>query len=450
MVGPSLKTIVLVSNLIGAAFAQLDGNALGVDVHLDIIVPGEVQIGMDANSGDHNVKDQYRAGRRQFDGGDLGDGPPLANDGRNGFENEEGGDPANQRFFAVDGPADDDDPAPLADEGDENDGDENDGDGLGGFNGNANNDDTLLVNGNNGHIGVAGGFNNDQPAGQVGEDMEQSGWSALFMGSAKGSFYHGFIASFMMNLVSEIGDKTFFIAAIMAMRHKRLLVFAGALSALAIMTALSVFLGRLTTFVPHIYTHYASIALFVVFGLRMIREGYTMSDEESQEEMEEAAAEVKASEEEYERRHRSGAHESGISLLEKGEVSGEPNGEVGSHNMIVQILEKMHRVLSPIWDIITACVDPVVLSAFTLTFVAEWGDRSQITTIVLGTQEDPLGVTLGGIMGHALCTGGAVMGGKMLAQRISVRTVHLVGGIVFLFFALAALASDAGDDAGGA
>lgn len=52
-------------------------------------------------------------------------------------------------------------------------------------------------------------------------------------------FIHAFVASFSVILVSEIGDKTFFIAAIMAMRHPRLTVFAGAISALAVMTILS-------------------------------------------------------------------------------------------------------------------------------------------------------------------------------------------------------------------
>lgn len=32
------------------------------------------------------------------------------------------------------------------------------------------------------------------------------------------------------------------------------------------------------------------------------------------------------------------------------------------------------------------------------------------------------GVILGGVIGHALCTGVAVLGGRMIAQRISVRT----------------------------
>jgi len=50
---------------------------------------------------------------------------------------------------------------------------------------------------------------------------------------------HAFVASLSVIIVSELGDKTFFIAAIMAMRHSRITVFAGAISALALMTILS-------------------------------------------------------------------------------------------------------------------------------------------------------------------------------------------------------------------
>lgn len=52
-------------------------------------------------------------------------------------------------------------------------------------------------------------------------------------------FMHAFIASLAVIIVSELGDKTFFIAAIMAMRHSRVTVFTGALGALAFMTVLS-------------------------------------------------------------------------------------------------------------------------------------------------------------------------------------------------------------------
>lgn len=35
------------------------------------------------------------------------------------------------------------------------------------------------------------------------------------------------------------------------------------------------------------------------------------------------------------------------------------------------------------------------------------------------------GVILGGILGHSVCTGMAVLGGRMIAQKISVRTGKL-------------------------
>lgn len=50
--------------------------------------------------------------------------------------------------------------------------------------------------------------------------------------------------------MSELGDKTFFIAAIMAMRYNRLTVLAGAMLALGLMTCLS---GE-CAFPPHGFT----------------------------------------------------------------------------------------------------------------------------------------------------------------------------------------------------
>ena len=52
-------------------------------------------------------------------------------------------------------------------------------------------------------------------------------------------FSHAFLASLCVIVVTELGDKTFFIAAIMAMNHPRLTVFGGAMSALAAMHVMS-------------------------------------------------------------------------------------------------------------------------------------------------------------------------------------------------------------------
>lgn len=61
-----------------------------------------------------------------------------------------------------------------------------------------------------------------------------------------------------------------------------------------------------------------------------------------------------------------------------------------------------------------------------MTFLAEWGDRSQLTTIILSARENVPGVILGGILGHAICTGIAVIGGRILAKRISVKSGIIV------------------------
>ena len=48
-------------------------------------------------------------------------------------------------------------------------------------------------------------------------------------------------------------------------------------------------------------------------------------------------------------------------------------------------------------------------------------------------------MTLGACIGHALCTGIAVVGGKLLASSIKERTVLIVGGVLFCLFSLLAL-----------
>ncbi|XP_064367213.1 putative divalent cation/proton antiporter TMEM165 isoform X1 [Dromaius novaehollandiae] len=242
-----------------------------------------------------------------------------------------------------------------------------------------------------------------QPAGQGAEPRAEKGSSPVAPvhivneESAEKTnlgFIHAFVAAISVIIVSELGDKTFFIAAIMAMRYNRLTVLAGAMLALGLMTCLSVLFGYATTVIPRVYTYYVSTALFAIFGIRMLREGLKMSPDEGQEELEEVQAEIKKKDEELQR----------TKLL-----NGPGDVETGPGTTIPQ--KKWLHFISPIF-----------VQAFTLTFLAEWGDRSQLTTIVLAAREDPYGVAVGGTVGHCLCTGLAVIGGRMIAQKISVRT----------------------------
>ncbi|KAH3829904.1 transmembrane protein 165-like [Dreissena polymorpha] len=223
---------------------------------------------------------------------------------------------------------------------------------------------------------------------------------------AHSEFLHGFIASLSMIIVSELGDKTFFIAAIMAMRHSRATVLAGALGALVVMTFLSAMLGFATTIIPRKVTHYASSILFAVFGLKMLKDGWYMSPDEAQEEYKEVQEELKKKEDE---------RLTGTQDIETGIIRG------------------------PKRNILNLIFSAIFIEAFVLTFLAEWGDRSQIATIILAAREDVYGVMLGGFLGHAMCTGLAVLAGRIVAAKISARTVTLSGGVVFLLFALTAV-----------
>jgi len=215
------------------------------------------------------------------------------------------------------------------------------------------------------------------------------------------NFLHGFLASLSVIIVSELGDKTFFIAAILAMKNPRLIVFAGAILALAIMHVMASFFGYATTVIPRLYTFYISSALFAIFGLKMLHEGYHMSATEGQEELEEVNEELRKREEK--------------------ESRGDVESGGAKEKTAVSMLSK------------------IFVQSFTMTMLAEWGDRSQLATVILAAREDVYGVCVGGVLGHALCTGLAVLGGRLIATRISVRTVTLIGGVVFLLFALSAL-----------
>jgi putative Ca2+/H+ antiporter (TMEM165/GDT1 family) len=197
-----------------------------------------------------------------------------------------------------------------------------------------------------------------------------------------------FTAGLLLITVSELGDKTFFIAVILSMQHSRRLVFAGVVAALAAMTILSVGVGQAVSLLPKLYIYYAEIVLFIAFGIKLLYEGSQMPaatcDTEIVEEAKTAVAEA----------------------------------------------EKQLKNQKSIWAIL--------LEAFVLTFMAEWGDRTQFATITLAAANHPVGVTTGAILGHAICAAIAVIGGRMLAGRISERTLTIAGGFLFILFGIVA------------
>lgn len=199
--------------------------------------------------------------------------------------------------------------------------------------------------------------------------------------------------SFFMILATEMGDETFIIAAVMSMRHPKFTVLTGALAALYLMTVLSAVLGVvLPNLISQQTVHNCATVLYTFFGFRLMWIGARGEEEDKEEEFEEVENHLKDS-------------------ATKSQKSA------------------MRRMFSKF------CT-PIFLEALMLTFLAEWGDRSQIATITLAAHCNPLGVILGACAGHSICTSLAVFSGEWLGKRISAKLVAFTGGLLFLLFAI--------------
>ena len=248
---------------------------------------------------------------------------------------------------------------------------------------------------------------------------------------------HSYLLALVMILFSEVGDKTFLVAALMAMRHDRLVVFSAAFTALIAMTILSAVLGHaVPTLLPRQFVAFAAAVLFLVFGAKMLREGLQMpKDSGVGEEMREVEAEL---EEKEQLARQNGRRNSMVSPLQlesgRGRRSYARGGPTLPEKPRSPSSSSTDRSPSPssrgaffanamggLNNLFSLVLSPAWVQTFVMTFLGEWGDRSQIATIAMAAGQDYWWVTGGAVTGHAICTGIAVIGGRALAGRVSMR-----------------------------
>ena len=78
----------------------------------------------------------------------------------------------------------------------------------------------------------------------------------------------------------------------------------------------------------------------------------------------------------------------------------------------------------------------VMMQVFVMIFFAEWGDRSQVSTILLAGTNPVLAVFLGGCVGYFVTSLLAVLAGSCLASKVSPKIITITGGVMFLIFAV--------------
>lgn len=248
--------------------------------------------------------------------------------------------------------------------------------------------------------------------------------------SARDAFWLSFILIF----IAEIGDKTFMMSAVLAMRNSRLQIFCASLSALGLMTLLSAFMGyALPNLLSKTVTKGIAAILFIAFALKALQEAMNMHKDFAKDELEEVEKDLRLQE-----------AETDDAKLEAG-MRGEPffnSDQSPSHvnhrkpEFKKKPASKSRLSKESLYNLATLLLSPVSVQCFMMVFLAEWGDRSQISTVALAGSHGLVLVSLGAILGHAVCTAMAVLGGQMLAARISLKTITYFSAALFLLFGI--------------
>eukprot|EP00981_Chlorochromonas_danica_P013880 scaffold7012_cov166-Ochromonas_danica.AAC.4 len=203
----------------------------------------------------------------------------------------------------------------------------------------------------------------------------------------------GFLQSYLLIFISELGDKTFFIAALLAAKYGKLISFTGSIGALAVMTVISVVLGQIFHAVPSSLTQgipfddYLAVAAFAYFGIKNIIDA---------------------------------------SRLQPNDQSGIEEEKAEAEELVEEATTKEKR----------NSLVALILQVFSLVFAAEIGDKSFLSTIALSAALNPYAVALGAIAAHGSATAVAVVGGSLMSRFLSEKVIGYIGGVLFLVFAV--------------
>jgi Ca2+/H+ antiporter, TMEM165/GDT1 family len=184
----------------------------------------------------------------------------------------------------------------------------------------------------------------------------------------------------------ELPDKTFVATLVLATRYRPLLVWIGVGAAFLVQTVVAVTAGGLLARLPHRPVVAFAALMFLVGGIVLLRHARRVDDEEAATE---AEFDAKVDE-------RVGA------------------GTGGSATGL-----------------------RAVAASFTVLFLAEWGDLSQLLTAGLVVRtKDPVSVFAGAWLGLLLVSALGAVAGRALLRHVRLATVQRIGGGVCLLLAV--------------
>jgi putative Ca2+/H+ antiporter (TMEM165/GDT1 family) len=207
--------------------------------------------------------------------------------------------------------------------------------------------------------------------------------------------------------LSGLFDRSFFITTLLALKYSKFIVILSATLALSTVGVISVLLGiTINKYIDMMWIDFFSIFLFLLFGIKMIADGFKLNESDEIMNMEEG-------------QHLNMNEEEKINVNIKSQgVATEPNSI------------KTNEILTTIQNFV---------NIYIFVFASEIGDRSQISTIYLTSNFDKTTVIISVVVAQFLITLLAVFGGIFIAQKISTKNLTIIAGATFVFFGIIAL-----------
>lgn len=233
------------------------------------------------------------------------------------------------------------------------------------------------------------------------------------------------LASFGVIFLAELPDKTMVASLVLGSRHRPIHVWVGVAAAFAIHVTLAVAAGSAISLLPSRVVDAVAALLFAVGAVLVLREGREHDSEEQDGEQ--------------------GGEEPGDGADAVASAGSARTGAAGSEAAGSEAAGNAVATAAAARPAVARSGRPngflrVAATAFTVVFVAELGDLTQISTANLAARfSAPVEVWLGALLALWSVAALAIAGGRGLLRVLSVRTVTKVAAVAFTVLAALSL-----------
>lgn len=237
------------------------------------------------------------------------------------------------------------------------------------------------------------------------------------------------LVTFGIIFLAELPDKTLVASLVLGSRFRPLHVWVGVAAAFLVHVTLAVAVGSVFTLLPHRLVDAVALALFLIGAVLVYREGNEQEAHEADEEQEIAQAVGPA--------RPSGPGTALDAVPEppgasSQAISVEAGTATSSTDAVPATGRKARETPRGFWR--------VAATSFTVIFVAEMGDLTQISTANLAARfGSPVSVWLGAVLALWAVAAIAIAGGRGLLRVVPVKVITRVAAVAFVILAIISL-----------